>query len=60
MLMVRVFISRTLATFLPQITPCEAVEYVLPLLNGLGTDQGGFSIFFSGRLNRIDRSLLAF
>ncbi|KAF8321414.1 armadillo-type protein [Cantharellus anzutake] len=35
----RVYISRTLAKFLPLITPHEAVEYVLPLLNGLGTDQ---------------------
>ncbi|KIO25160.1 hypothetical protein M407DRAFT_8549 [Tulasnella calospora MUT 4182] len=32
------FISRSLPNFLPDLTPHEAVEYVLPLLNSLGTD----------------------
>ncbi|KDQ13121.1 hypothetical protein BOTBODRAFT_56202 [Botryobasidium botryosum FD-172 SS1] len=34
----RVFISRALPSYLPEVTPSDAVEYVLPLLNALGTD----------------------
>jgi serine/threonine-protein phosphatase 4 regulatory subunit 1 len=37
----RVFIMHALPTFLEQITPLEAVEYVLPLLSGLAMDPGG-------------------
>lgn len=40
----RVFIARTLPEYLAHVSPAEAVEYVLPLLNGLGTDQGMLSI----------------
>ncbi len=39
-LVCRVFIARSLPNFLPDVTPHEAVEYVLPLLNSLGTDPG--------------------
>lgn len=35
-----VFIARALPEYLAQVSPADAVEYVLPLLNGLGTDQG--------------------
>lgn len=34
------FIARALPEYLVNVSPAEAVEYVLPLLNGLGTDQG--------------------
>ncbi|KAG8880073.1 hypothetical protein FRB97_001118 [Tulasnella sp. 331] len=34
----RVFIAKSLPNFLPDVTPHDAVEYVLPLLNSLGTD----------------------
>ncbi|EJD05837.1 ARM repeat-containing protein [Fomitiporia mediterranea MF3/22] len=34
----RVFISRSLPLFLPEVPPCEAVEYVIPLMNGLAMD----------------------
>jgi hypothetical protein len=37
-----------LPSFLDQISPLEAVEYVLPLLSGLAMDPGG-----SGRRNRV-------
>lgn len=36
----RVFISRSLLTFLPDVPPGEAVEYVIPLMNGLAMDEG--------------------
>lgn len=36
----RVFISRSLLTFLPDVPPDEAVEYVIPLMNGLAMDEG--------------------
>lgn len=32
--------SRSLHTFLPEVSPSEAVEYVLPLLIGLACDDG--------------------
>ncbi|KAF8522216.1 ARM repeat-containing protein [Hysterangium stoloniferum] len=35
----RVFISRSLHAFLPGVSPLEAVEYVLPLLNMLAVDE---------------------
>lgn len=31
-----------LPSFLEQISPSEAVEYVLPLLSGLAMDPGGY------------------
>ncbi|KZT56553.1 ARM repeat-containing protein [Calocera cornea HHB12733] len=34
----RLFVARTLPEWLPSVDPHEAVEYILPLLNGLGTD----------------------
>ncbi|EJT98563.1 hypothetical protein DACRYDRAFT_18146 [Dacryopinax primogenitus] len=34
----RLFVARTLPEWLPTVDPHEAVEYILPLLNGLGTD----------------------
>ena len=36
----RVFIAHALPSFLEQISPQEAVEYVLPLLSGLAMDDG--------------------
>lgn len=36
----RVFISHALPSFLAQVTPLEAVEYVLPLLPSLAMDEG--------------------
>lgn len=36
----RVFITHSLSTFMDDITPSEAVEYVLPLLSGLAMDPG--------------------
>jgi hypothetical protein len=38
----RVFIMHELPSFLEQISPSEAVEYVLPLLSGLAMDPGGY------------------
>ncbi|KAH8117354.1 ARM repeat-containing protein [Phellopilus nigrolimitatus] len=35
----RVFIARSLPTFLPDVVPAEAVEYVIPLMNGLAMDE---------------------
>lgn len=34
----RVYIAHALTTFLPQITPQDAVDYVIPLLSGLAMD----------------------
>jgi len=36
----RVFIAHALPSFLEQVTPLEAIEYVLPLLSGLAMDEG--------------------
>lgn len=36
----RVFISHALPSFLAQVAPLEAVEYVLPLLPSLAMDEG--------------------
>lgn len=36
----RVFIARSLPSFLPDISPQEAMEYVIPLMNGLAVDEG--------------------
>jgi serine/threonine-protein phosphatase 4 regulatory subunit 1 len=36
----RLFILHHLPAFLEDITPTEAVEYVLPLLPALATDEG--------------------
>jgi len=38
----RVFISHALPAFLAQVSPLEAVEYVLPLLPSLAVDEGVF------------------
>jgi hypothetical protein len=38
--LLRVFIARALPEYLSHVSPADAVEYVLPLLNGLGTDPG--------------------
>ncbi|QRV89969.1 hypothetical protein RhiJN_17987 [Ceratobasidium sp. AG-Ba] len=35
----RIFMSRALPTYLKEVTPIEAVEYVLPLLGGLAIDE---------------------
>ncbi|ELU44229.1 RRM/R3H domain-containing protein [Rhizoctonia solani AG-1 IA] len=35
----RIFMSRALPTYLKEVTPTEAVEYVLPLLGGLAIDE---------------------
>ncbi|KAG8740185.1 hypothetical protein FRC10_004624 [Ceratobasidium sp. 414] len=35
----RIFMSRALSTYLKEVTPVEAVEYVLPLLGGLAIDE---------------------
>lgn len=42
----RIFIAHALPDYLHQITPQEAVEYVLPLLSGLAMDEGMFPIYF--------------
>jgi len=39
----RVFIARALPEYLSHVSPADAVEYILPLLNGLGTDPGVYS-----------------
>ena len=36
----RIFIARSLPVFLPDVSPSDAVEYVIPLINGLGMDDG--------------------
>jgi hypothetical protein len=36
----RLFILHHLAAFLEEVTPTEAVEYVLPLLPSLAVDEG--------------------
>lgn len=43
----RVFIAHALPTYLQNVTPQEAVEYVLPLLSGLAMDDGSSLPFFS-------------
>lgn len=43
----RIFIAHALPDYLHQITPQEAVEYVLPLLSGLAMDEGMFPLYFS-------------
>lgn len=53
----RVFIAHALPEYLLQVTPQEAVEYVLPLLSGLAMDEGASPIlvpssFFSLRSSR--------
>ncbi|KAI6045386.1 armadillo-type protein [Pisolithus marmoratus] len=40
----RVYISHALPSFLAQITPLEAVEYVLPLLPSLAMDEGTLTL----------------
>lgn len=40
----RVFIARSLVKFLPDVDPGEAVDYVIPLMNGLAMDEGMQSI----------------
>ncbi|KAG9104068.1 hypothetical protein FRC06_005768 [Ceratobasidium sp. 370] len=35
----RIFMSRALPTYLKEVTPVEAIEYVLPLLGGLAIDE---------------------
>jgi len=40
----RIFIAHALPDYLNQITPQEAVEYVLPLLSGLAMDEGMFPL----------------
>lgn len=45
----RVFISKVIGDWVEDVDPCETVEYVLPLLNSLGTDEGTwfrFAAFF--------------
>ncbi|KAF9532281.1 armadillo-type protein [Crepidotus variabilis] len=37
----RIFIAHQLREYLDQVSPQEAVEYVLPLLSGLAMDEGG-------------------
>lgn len=39
----RVFIAHALPSFLEQVSPQEAIEYVLPLLSGLAMDEGAYS-----------------
>jgi hypothetical protein len=36
----RAYIARTLGDLLEDTDPCEAVEYVIPLLTGLALDEG--------------------
>lgn len=36
----RTFISKVIGDWVEDVDPCETVEYVLPLLNSLGTDEG--------------------
>jgi hypothetical protein len=43
----RIFIAHAIPDYLHQITPQDAVEYVLPLLSGLAMDEGMFSLYFS-------------
>jgi len=38
----RVFIAHALPSFLHFVAPQDAIQYVLPLLNGLAMDQGNF------------------
>ncbi|CED82233.1 Protein phosphatase 2A regulatory subunit A and related proteins [Phaffia rhodozyma] len=35
----RIFISKVIGDWVEDVDPCETVEYVLPLLNSLGTDE---------------------
>jgi serine/threonine-protein phosphatase 4 regulatory subunit 1 len=37
----RTFIAHALPSYLEQVTPQEAVEYVLPLIHNLAVDEGG-------------------
>lgn len=48
----RTFISRVIGDWVEDVDPCETVEYVLPLLNSLGTDEGKFwsSLSFGGKV----------
>ena len=41
----RVFIAHALPTYLHNVSPQEAVEYVLPLLSGLAMDDGSSLLF---------------
>ena len=40
----RVFIAKELPSLIRDVEISEAVEYVLPLMNSLGTDPGSFII----------------
>lgn len=42
----RIFICHSLPTFLDNVPPREAVEYVLPLLDALAVDDGNVELFF--------------
>lgn len=43
----RIFIARSLLNFLPEVAPSEAVEYVIPLMNGLAMDDGELTALVS-------------
>ena len=53
-----VFIARSLVRFLPEVKPYEAVEYVIPLMNGLAMDEGQYSLLSPA--NRLQSSLYPF
>lgn len=42
----RIFIAHALPTYLDNVSPQDAVEYVLPLLSGLALDEGIQPLFF--------------
>jgi hypothetical protein len=42
----RVFIAKELPSLIRDVEISEAVEYVLPLMNSLGTDPGLFIIYY--------------
>lgn len=39
----RAYIARMLGDLLEDVDPCEAVEYVIPLLSGFAMDEGTFN-----------------
>lgn len=55
----RTYISKQLPFLIREVPPSEAVEYVCPLLNGLGTDPGQNSPGYIGRILLIFQQMKA-
>lgn len=49
----RILVSRCLADWIHEVDLTDAVEYVIPLLNGLGTDEVEVSVAFAPELGRL-------